>query len=61
MLNALILIAGLAALYGADVRELPDVDSPVITVTTTFDGASSETIDQEVTDEIEGAASRVAG
>ncbi|WP_145103900.1 efflux RND transporter permease subunit [Cereibacter sediminicola] len=61
VLNALILIAGLAALYGADVRELPDVDSPVITVTTTFDGASSETIDQEVTDEIEGAASRVAG
>ncbi|MGP3695781.1 efflux RND transporter permease subunit [Rhodobacter sp. NSM] len=61
VLNALILIAGLAALYGADVRELPDVDSPVITVTTEFEGASSETIDQEVTDEIEGAASRVAG
>ncbi|WP_096785096.1 efflux RND transporter permease subunit [Rhodobacter sp. CZR27] len=61
VLNALILLAGLAALYGADVRELPDVDSPVITVSTDFDGASPETIDQEVTDEIEGAASRVAG
>ncbi len=61
VLNALILLAGLAALYGADIRELPDVDRPVITVTTDFDGASPETIDQEITDEIEGAASRVAG
>ena len=61
VLNALIVLAGLAALSGAEVRELPDVDSPVITVSTSFPGAAPETIDREVTARIEGAAGRVAG
>ncbi len=61
VINALIVIAGLAAFLGVDVRELPDVDRPVITVTTTFDGASPETIDREVTAVIEGAVGRVSG
>lgn len=61
VLNALILIAGLAGLLGADVRELPDVDRPVVTISTAYPGAAPETIDREVTAEIEGAASRVAG
>jgi len=59
--NALIVVAGLAAFYGVEVRELPDVDQPVITVRTTFSGASPETIDQEVTTVIEGAVARVSG
>ncbi len=59
--NALIVVAGLAAFYGIEVRELPDVDQPVITVRTTFGGASPETIDQEVTTVIEGAVARVSG
>lgn len=61
VLNALIVIAGLAGLLGADVRELPDVDRPVVTVSTAYPGAAPETIDREVTAVIEGAASRVAG
>jgi hydrophobic/amphiphilic exporter-1 (mainly G- bacteria), HAE1 family len=61
VLNALIVIAGLAALFGVEVRELPDVDRPVVTVTTTFSGASPETVDQELTGRIEGAVGRVSG
>jgi HAE1 family hydrophobic/amphiphilic exporter-1 len=61
VLNALIVLAGLAGLYGAEVRELPDVDSPVITISTSFPGAAPETIDREVTAAVEGAAGRVAG
>jgi HAE1 family hydrophobic/amphiphilic exporter-1 len=61
VLNALIVIAGIAALFGVEVRELPDVDRPVITVTTEFAGASAETVDQEITGRIEGAVGRVAG
>ncbi|MGI1663691.1 efflux RND transporter permease subunit [Palleronia sp. KMU-117] len=61
VLNALIVIAGIAALYGVEIRELPDVDRPVITVTTAFPGASAETVDQEITSRIEGAVGRVAG
>ncbi|RBI87454.1 AcrB/AcrD/AcrF family protein [Rhodosalinus halophilus] len=61
VLSALIVLAGLAALFGAEIRELPNVDRPVVTVTTEFPGASPETIDQEVTGRIEGAVGRVAG
>src|SRR6056297_3879119 len=61
VLSSLIVLAGLAGLFGAEIRELPDVDRPVITVTTNFAGASPETIDREITAQIEGAAGRVAG
>jgi HAE1 family hydrophobic/amphiphilic exporter-1 len=61
VLNAMIVLAGLAALSGAEIRELPDVDSPVVSVSTGFDGAAPETIDREITAVIEGAAGRVAG
>ena len=61
VLNALIVIAGLAGLFATEIRELPDVDRPVITVTTMFSGASPETVDQELTGRIEGAVGRVSG
>ncbi|MEH7902960.1 efflux RND transporter permease subunit [Rhizobium laguerreae] len=59
--NTLMVVAGLAAYVGVEVRELPDVDRPVVTVRTTFDGASPQTIDQELTNVIEGAVARVSG
>jgi HAE1 family hydrophobic/amphiphilic exporter-1 len=61
VLNTLLVVAGLAALFGIEVRELPDVDQPVITVRTTYEGASPQTMDQEVTQVIEGAVARVSG
>ena len=61
VLSALIVIAGLAGLVGVEVRELPDVDRPVVTITTTFAGAAPETIDREVTSVVEAAAGRVSG
>ncbi|OHV76552.1 efflux RND transporter permease subunit [Rhizobium sp. LCM 4573] len=61
VLNTLLVVAGLAALFGIEVRELPDVDQPVITVRTNYDGASPQTMDQEVTQVIEGAVARVSG
>ncbi|MBY5395003.1 efflux RND transporter permease subunit [Rhizobium leguminosarum] len=59
--NTLMVVAGLAAYVGVEVRELPDVDRPVVTVRTTFDGAAPQTIDQELTKVIEGAVARVSG
>lgn len=59
--SALIVIAGLAGLFAVEVRELPNVDRPVITVTTQFSGAGPESIDREITSRIEGAVGRVAG
>ncbi len=61
VLNAMILIAGLAGWLGGEVRELPDVDSPVITISTDYPGAAPETIDREITAAIEGAAGRISG
>lgn len=61
VLNALIIVAGLAAWAGVEVRELPDVDRPTITVTTDYQGAAAETMDREVTDLVEGAVARVTG
>jgi len=61
VLNGLIVVAGLGAMLGMEVRELPDVDRPVITVTTDFEGAAPETVDREITGEIEGAMGRVSG
>ncbi|GGE21147.1 multidrug transporter AcrB [Primorskyibacter flagellatus] len=61
VISSLIVIAGLAGLAGVEIRELPDVDRPVVTVTTNYAGASPETIDQEITARVEGAVGRVSG
>ncbi len=61
VLSLLIIVAGLAAIAGVEIRELPAVDSPVITVTTTYSGAAPETVDREITAIIESAAGRVPG
>ncbi|MDV6328431.1 efflux RND transporter permease subunit [Idiomarina sp. Sol25] len=61
VLNVLIAVAGLAALMGVEVRELPDVDRPVVGVSASLPGAAPETVDAEVTSILEGAAARVSG
>ena len=61
VVNLLIVLAGLAALAAIEVRELPDVDRPVVSVRVDFPGASPETMDAEVISLLEGAAARVAG
>lgn len=61
VLNLLIAICGIAALLAIEVRELPDVDKPVVSVNAFLPGASPETMDAEVTRLLEGAAARVSG
>jgi hydrophobe/amphiphile efflux-1 (HAE1) family protein len=61
VLNVLIALAGIAALMGVEVRELPDVDRPVVGVSATLPGGAPETVDAEVTSILEGAAARVSG
>ncbi len=61
VVNALVIVAGLAAFNAVEIRELPDIDRPVVTITVNYTGASPESIDSEITSEIESAASRVAG
>ena len=61
VMNLLIIIAGVAALMGVEVRELPNVERPIVTVRADYPGAAPETMDAEVTRELEGAAARVPG
>jgi HAE1 family hydrophobic/amphiphilic exporter-1 len=61
VLNLLIVIAGVAAYFGVEIRELPNIDQPVITIRTVYTGATPETIDKEVTAVIEGAVARAPG
>jgi hydrophobe/amphiphile efflux-1 (HAE1) family protein len=61
VINLLILIAGIAALASVDVREMPDVDQPVLSVRTTYEGAVPATVDQQVTQVLEDALSALEG
>ncbi|MCX2830141.1 efflux RND transporter permease subunit [Microbulbifer thermotolerans] len=61
VLNLLIAIAGIAAFSAVEVRELPDVDVPIVSVRGQMPGASPETMDSEVTSIVEGAVARVSG
>ncbi len=61
VVNLLIILAGIGSILGLDVRELPDVDRPIVSVRAVYDGASPETMDTEVTSIVESAVSRVSG
>jgi hydrophobe/amphiphile efflux-1 (HAE1) family protein len=61
VLNLLIVIAGIAALRRVEIRELPNVDRPIVAVRADYPGAAPETLDAEVTRLLEGAAARVPG
>ncbi len=61
VLNLLIIIAGIGAVFGIEIRELPDIDRPIVTVRANYPGGSPETIDAEITSVIEAAVARVTG
>ncbi len=61
VMNLLIIIAGIAAVQSIEIRELPDVDRPVVTVRSSYPGASPESMDAQITAIIESAVSRVQG
>jgi hydrophobe/amphiphile efflux-1 (HAE1) family protein len=61
VINLLIVIAGFGAWMGVEVRELPDIDRPIVAVRADYPGAAPETLDAEVTRVLESAAARVPG
>ncbi len=61
VMSLLIMIAGVGALLGVELRELPDVDRPVVSVRANYPGAAPTTVDAELASVVEGAVARVAG
>ena len=61
VLSLLIVVFGLAALMGLPVREYPDIDPPVVSISTDYTGAAAEVVDTQITQAIEGAISGIEG
>ena len=61
VLSLLIVVFGLAALFGLPVREYPDIDPPVVSISTNYTGAAAEVVDTQITQVIEGAISGIEG
>lgn len=61
VLSLILVILGLIAVSRLAVREFPNIDPPVVTVTTTYRGASAEVVERRVTQVIEDQISGIAG
>ena len=61
MLNVLIVLFGVVGYLRLPVRELPDVDPPIVTVTTLYRGASAEVMEAEVTERLEQEINTIPG
>jgi multidrug efflux pump len=53
VMNLLIVVAGVASWLALPVRELPDVDNPLVSVQTFYAGASPETVEATITTPLE--------
>ena len=61
MLSASLVVFGILGLTRLPVRELPNIDPPVVTVLTVLPGASAEVVETEVTETLEEAISSAEG
>jgi multidrug efflux pump len=55
VVNALLVVFGIFAFSKLPVREYPAVDPPVVSIGTTYEGASAEVIESQITQVMEGA------
>lgn len=61
MMNLVLVLFGLVSMRTLPVRELPDVDPPIVTVTTVYPGASASVVESEVTERLEEIINSVQG
>ena len=54
-------VVGAAAFFFLPVRELPDVDPPVVSISTTYAGASAEVIESRITEPVEQQIAGIQG
>lgn len=61
VISLIILLTGLAAYFGLPVRQYPDVSNPVVSVTTTYIGASPQTVESTITNPLEEGLNGIDG
>jgi multidrug efflux pump len=61
VMSLLIVVAGGAAFFALPVREFPDVDLPLVSVSTTYLGASPDTVEATITEPLEEVLNGIEG
>ena len=61
MFNLTFVVIGLVALSRLPVRELPNIDPPIVSVTTIYPGANAELVEADVTEPLEQELNNIPG
>src|SRR5262245_46203641 len=61
MMNLALILFGVIALTRLPVRELPDIDPPIVSVTTVYPGANASVVETEVTERLEEQINTIEG
>lgn len=61
VVNLLLLIFGIVAVSMLSLREYPDIDPPIVSISTTYDGASANIVETRITQLLEDRISGIEG
>ncbi|NKC31514.1 efflux RND transporter permease subunit [Falsiroseomonas selenitidurans] len=61
VISLLLIVLGMASLAKLPIREYPAIDPPIVSVTTTYLGASAAVVDTQITEIIEAAVAGIEG
>jgi hydrophobe/amphiphile efflux-1 (HAE1) family protein len=61
MMNSVLILFGVIGLSRLPVRELPDIDPPIISVMTIYPGANAQVVETEVTERLEEQINNIEG
>jgi multidrug efflux pump len=61
MMNLALILFGIIAVMRLPVRELPDIDPPIVSVTTVYPGANASVVETEVSERLEEELNNIEG
>ncbi len=61
MMSLALILFGLIGISRLPVRELPDIDPPIVNVNTIYPGASAEVVETEITERLEEVINTIEG
>jgi multidrug efflux pump len=61
MMSLALVLFGLIGLQRLPVRELPDIDPPIVSVLTVYPGANAQVVETEITERLEEAVNNIEG
>src|SRR6058998_1315718 len=61
MMSLALILFGVIGLSRLPVRELPDIDPPIVSVTTVYPGANAQVVETEVTERLEETINNIEG